>query len=461
MRGIEYISLENIGKFSSLELRLQDGEIVEIQGDNDEGKTTVPAAIASLLTGVVTEKTRERQGETEGVTEGTIAGYHIRRVVKDGKTAYLEVRDSDGEKQGQAQTFLNSIFKGTFLNPFDLAALNAKDRARAVARTINFDVAAVNKSLKEITGRPGKVDRSEDVIIAIEGARKTAYNDRREAKRALDTATSRAQAALDAIPRGYNPDTPPPVAPPAMTALYDQKQDATMRNAERQNLARAITEDEREIARLQEELARLQIRVDGNRQKEAKLGPAEDTSDLDTQIAAHEQAMSEYKAALEQHGERRYRHQQARQYAEERDELRKEWQSLEAQVKALTALPVDLMAKADMPIPGMYISGEDIFLPDEKDNGNLHKLDSFGEGKVLEFCVKVAMALSPAPFVLIDGMEKLGPKRSAELYDYIAGQGYQCIATRTTAGAFRVVGINHEGPDWNLFSDIDVPEVTE
>ena len=56
-RGIDLLTLKNIGRFESFRLALTDGEIVEIRGDNDEGKSTIPASIETLIFGKIYEKT--------------------------------------------------------------------------------------------------------------------------------------------------------------------------------------------------------------------------------------------------------------------------------------------------------------------------------------------------------------------------------------------------------------------
>ncbi len=119
IRGIAGIRLENIGKFEAFELCLDDGQIIELQGDNDFGKSTVLQVVEAAIFGNLEEKTGPNHAAPDG--EGTMTvevnGYTITRMVqtteKGPKTKSLEVVDHLGNRpyKGSAvQTFLDSVF---------------------------------------------------------------------------------------------------------------------------------------------------------------------------------------------------------------------------------------------------------------------------------------------------------------------------------------------------------------
>ena len=100
---------------------------------------------------------------------------------------------------------------------------------------------------------------------------------------------------------------------------------------------------------------------------------------------------------------------------------------MEEQIVALDAMPKQLFARADCPIKGLVIENNMLKLPDE--NGEPQPLESFGEARVFETFLALAMEVAPIGIVLADGFERMGKKRRQEIFDRVRAKGFQMICT--------------------------------
>lgn len=479
-RGIAGIKLQNIGKFETFALELRDGEIVEIQGDNDEGKSTIPLVVEAAIFGDLDEKSGPNHAAPDG--EGTmtveINGYTITRIVmmteKGPKTKHLEVLDAKGNRpyEGSAvQTFLNGIFpKGTFINPFGLMALPKKEQIGTIVKALPIDLEYGRQRLQQIT--QGLYDVSEianaqmlfDAITRIDNDLR---KERLELGRKKDTAESAYRAAFMALPEDYNPDMPSPVAPPAMQDLYADKEAITKDNIRRDELNRKLAANDQEIRLLEDRIAGLRTASTTMQSELTQLGQPKDTADLDARITDHRQSMEEYQKAVEMHGDRKRRWREQDEYYRQWQDMLEKHGDLDGRVKALASMPKELFERAELPIPGMYIEGDTIMLP-HPDTGELRAADEYGDAALLDLYIALAMIVAPIPAILADGMERCGPKRSQEIYDRIRAKGFQLLGTRVTPGKLKVVHLDAEiaGEKTTITAtipdddfDIEIPEI--
>jgi hypothetical protein len=508
-KGIEYLQLTNIGRFTSMRLEFGPNGITELRGGNGQGKTTIITALIAALTSQRAEDIDKlvHLGEDGGCIETMIAGVKIVKVFRNGQLHGLDVIDESGTKFQKPQTLLDAAFKGTFLNPFDLLAASDRERMRAIAKTIHLDLSRVRELLCEIVEpeRIPALTSVEDVFPAIDRLVKTLEEERLLAGRALEDQERRTRALYQLFPKDYTPedDTLKPVEPQPLGDIHDRLRAMQIANAERIQLATDIDELERDlqsytnlrdgealrlqqaeetlgatedeaaleeqIRRLQQQLAemqqrnrqrqqldatitaarserdRLQARTADLRDRHAvkivrarELGADEDTSALQAAIDRYEDRMTEYRQAVAVWGESRVRYEQARASAEEETPLRTARQVLDDQVRALRLLPEKMLVGVEMPVDGMLISGDKVFLR-SVETDNYLALTSYGEAEQLLFCIRVAMALAPAPFILVDGIERCDPTSSQRLYDYITERGFQAICTRVTDGPMTTV----------------------
>jgi hypothetical protein len=517
-RGIEVLELTNIGRFKSYRLELPPGQVVEIQGGNGQGKTTLLHAIEAALESL--RATEIDRMITLGEEGGRIClqgfGLTIEKVFRNGELVAIDISDANGtianNRFGKPQAILDLAFKGTFLNPFDLLAAKDSDRVKAIAKTIKLDLARVRELLSDVVEqeRIPPLHSVEDVFPAIERITKTLEEERREAGRELERQEKRTQALYQLVPKDWTPEAPKPVLPQPLGDVHDAKRAMEVRNAERRQyaeMAAALDADvkryanlrdgaairaqqaqeqlqqlgadiedeaalEQQIRELQQRLAAMQQRnlerqritnardaetAESQRLNERvseltahlkekqdrlwELGEApEDTTRLQAQIDAYEQRMAEYTEGVDAWGESNRRHEEARRSAEEETPLRTAHQVLDDQVKQMRQVPEKMLAGVEVPVDGMQIVGDQVYLRNP-DTGNYHPLEAYGEAEQLLFCIRVAMALAPAPFILVDGIERCDPSSSRRLYQYITEKGFQAVCTRVTDGPIREVPI--------------------
>lgn len=459
-RGIAGIRLHNIGRFEAFSLALQDGEIVEIHGDNDEGKSTIPECIVAALFGTTREKTSANHAATDGtgLMEVEVAGYTItRKVNAAGDTVSLEVIDRHGSRPytGKAiQTWLDGTFgklkgkaAGCFVNPFELMGLPKKEQIAAIVRALPIDLDHARDRIRAIGGRDidhVSIDTAEGVFAAISKLDKNYREDRLKAGKDKDVAEAAWKAAAEAIPSNYDPDSPPPVAPQPMQELYDRRAAIRQANDRRAEINRRLAANDQEIMRLEEQIAKLRNANSAMNDELAKLGQPQDTAVLDEQIANHERTMQVYQKALEDHGDLKRRRVERDSRYEELKGLEAKHAALDGKVKALAKLPAELFARADLPIQGLFIEGESIMLP-HPETGELRPAEEYGDAALLDLYIALSMALAPIPVILADGLERCGPRRSQEIYDRIRAKGFQLIGTRVTEGELRAQSINPDG----------------
>lgn len=455
-RGIAGIRLTNIGKFEAYSLELRDGEIVELQGDNDEGKSTIPLSITAALFGVLEEKTSAKNDAVDGTgtMEIDAAGYHItRQVNRQQETIGLEVIDRNGNRpyEGKAiQTWLDRTFgklpgkrAGAFINPFELMGMPKKEQIAAIVRALPIDLPYAQERIKAIArdAWDGELTAAEGVFTAIRQLTADFSAERLALGRKVKVAKAAYEGACQALPEDYDPDAAPlPIAPKPMDALYQSKEQIVRANGRRAELTRGISENDAEIRRLEERVAQLRNRNTAMETELHSLGPQQSTDDVQAKIDQHEEAMRQYQAALETHGDRKRRWR-------EKDQFYQDWQEIEAKhgdydgkVKSLAKLPAELFARSEMPIPGLFIEGETIMLP-HPDTGELRPAEEFGDAALLDLFIALSMALAPLPVILADGLERCGPKRSQEIYDRIRARGFQLIGTRVTEGPLKAVRV--------------------
>lgn len=473
-RGISGITLENIGRFEFFNMALQDGEIVEIQGDNDEGKSTIPLCITAALFGTLDEKTSANHLSTDGTGKQTleIGGYTITRVVRDRKTVGLDVVDRNGSRpyQGKAiQEWLDKTFgklkgkqAGCFINPFELMTLPKKEQIAAIVKVLPIDLDFARDRIRAITGGAfdvSSIASTEGVFTAISRLDADWREERLALGKRVDAAEAAYAGALQALPEDFSPDNPLPVKPAPMDELYRDKEKIVRANNRRAEITRSLSENDAEIRRLEERIAELTNRNTALRDELHGLGAVQNTDSLQEKIDAHEESMRQYQQALERHGDLNRRFREKSAFYDQWQEIKAKHGDLDGKVKALAKLPAELFSRAELPVSGLFIEGDTIMLPDEK-TGDLRPAEEFGDARLLDLYIALAMALAPIPVILADGLERCGPKRSQEIYDRIRAKGFQFLGVRVTDGEIHARTITPEGAQAKAIT-VKVGEVVE
>jgi energy-coupling factor transporter ATP-binding protein EcfA2 len=219
--------------------------------------------------------------------------------------------------------------------------------------------------------------------------------------------------------------------------LFDMKTRNGRRRTLANNIATASSGIEQNKATLETYRARLKQKQD----REFELGGLEDVTALQARIDAHEDQMTIYREALQVYGERNVRYQQVDELRQKSAALYAEWEELERKVKAIDNLPIRLLDGVPVPIPGMQILGQDIYLPDgEGDDMVLRPFDAFGDADKLRFAADMAMELAPVNILILDGIEKCDEERRMLLYRKAAERDFIVFSTLVTKGP---LAINH------------------
>lgn len=213
--------------------------------------------------------------------------------------------------------------------------------------------------------------------------------------------------------------------------LQQQLAEMRDRNMRRRQLYLQADGARKSAESLREALAVHQQRLTAKQERERELGGEEDVSQLQARIDAHEEAMAHYSQALEVHGDLYSRWRQTDALRARAKDLWTEWEALDSKVKALDRLPIQLLENIPLPIPGMVVSGKDIFLPD---GDTLRGFDDFGDADRYRFAARLAMELSTVNILILDGVEKCDADRRLELYRMAAEAGFIVFSTRVTGG---------------------------
>jgi ABC-type Na+ transport system ATPase subunit NatA len=245
----------------------------------------------------------------------------------------------------------------------------------------------------------------------------------------------------EALLLGQPEDTAPIEA--EIARLTGELQEMRARNLKRTSISAQVGSMSSTVAMATVRLAEYQTKLDANLAQEKQLGGFEDVSALQTKIDAHEADMANYKEALRVHGERSLRYRQAAELRDKAEQLRIHHEELEKRVKRIDHLPVELLQGVPVPIPGMVISGDKIFLPD---GDVLREFGAFGDADQFRFAAMMAMKLAPVNVICIDSIEKCDEDRRQQLYQLIADEGFIGLTTRVTKGPLQTAVAT--GPSW-------------
>ena len=219
--------------------------------------------------------------------------------------------------------------------------------------------------------------------------------------------------------------------------LFDMKTRNGRRRTLASNIATAGNAIEQNKATLETYRARLKQKQD----REFELGGLEDVTALQARIDAHEDQMTIYREALKVHGERYVRYQQVDELRENAENLRTEWRELQETVHQIEELPLKLLDGVPVPIPGMRIIGNQIYLPEgEGKDTVLRPFDAFGDADKLSYASDMAMELAPVNILIVDGTEKCDEERRMLLYRKAAERDFIVFSTLVTKGP---LAINH------------------
>uniref|UniRef100_A0A6M3J9A7 Putative ATPase domain containing protein n=1 Tax=viral metagenome TaxID=1070528 RepID=A0A6M3J9A7_9ZZZZ len=330
-------------------------DIVEVAGNNGQGKTSTLKAIEAVLRGAKAFPPRlVRDGQREARIDVDLGDFKVRRCVSPSGGMTVEIiRNEDGAKIDRPQEFLDSLIGRITFDPLDFL----RDKKRRV------------ETMLQITELEEPLD-----VIALK--RKEEFEKRTLAKRLLRDK----QGALKELPTPKNApdaevDTAELVARRriAQKALDDRlakdKALADLEAAEDSKLS-AISAVEIEIARLVEiEIARLEEQLEKAQWAyevavDARVRKAGEILALD-KIEVFELALREIDQTIETAGDQNKRFANAKSYRDQAkavDTLEREVEVMTETIDGLDAEKLRLFEEAGYPVAGLKFGEDDLTL---------------------------------------------------------------------------------------------------
>jgi hypothetical protein len=341
---IAHLHAENVKRLTVVEVT-PEGNIVEVAGDNGEGKTSLLDSIWIALKGrAVAPPELIRQGEEHALIEMDLGKLRIVRTFKrtedgDDYTDTLAVTDAEGLKYPKPQAVLDALVGALGFDPFAFVQMKPDAQAKALLGLVSLtDAAGQPVDLAELAAQDKRLDDT-----------------RRDVNRDLKNA----EARLSSLPVGEKvPHIP-----------LDELQ-AKLTNASEHNASIERRKHNRET--FQTQLAQDSERLQEDRDRIAALIKLAD--DLEADIAARQKQVDEAEPLPEpvDVAELSRLLSEARQLADKnrelemRDVVKAEVAELQAKSDSYTKrmednakLRLDALARANMPIEGLGVDYDD------------------------------------------------------------------------------------------------------
>ena len=392
MIKINKLEIENVKRVKATCFSPEKTGLTVIGGKNGQGKTSVLDAITWALGG-------ERYRPSQAQRDGSVLPPYIHIVLSNGlvverkgKNGDLKVIDPQGRKGGQQ--LLNEFVEELALNLPRFLQANSREKADTLLKIIGVG----------------------DRLYELENKERELYNHRHAIGQIADQKKKFAQE----LP--YHPNAPK--EPVSAADLIRKQQDILTRNGENQRKRLRLQELEREsteIACKMDELVTRQnvvlAELEVARRSAAELED-ESTAELERSIANVEQINRVVRANLDKERAEAEALEYQSQYAE-----------LTMQIESLRKERMDLLQKADLPLPGLSV-----------ENGTLRyqgkEWDCMSGADQLRVATAIVRRLNPkCGFVLLDKLEQMDIDTLRSFGMWLEQEGLQAIATRVSTGS--------------------------
>lgn len=315
-----------------------EGNVIEIAGNNGEGKTSVLDAIWVALKGrAVADPEPIRQGEEVAYLELDLGKYRIVRKFTrkdDGEyTDFLRVEDPEGLQYPKPQQTLDKLLGAIGFDPFGFVQMKPADQAKALLQLVPLEV-----DLAELAGLDKRI-----------------YDTRRDTNRDLKNA----EARLTALPTGEKVDVPD------IAQLQEQLQGAAEHNgalerrkAQRESFLERLTADRATLQEDRDRIAALTKLADDKEEdiaaRQKQVDDAEALPEpVDTvQLSAK---LTEARRAAEANRELEMRDTVAAEVAE----LKAKSEGFTERLAENAKRRQDALEKAEMPVDGLGVDFDD------------------------------------------------------------------------------------------------------
>lgn len=404
---IAKLTIHNFLKLKDVEMNPSHTNV--IVGKNKQGKTSILKAIRTAFTGDA-DSTSIRIGETKAEITVELDDLIIRRSITE-KGNYLDISNADGMKMPAPQKYLDGIL-GTFsFNPIEFFDKKPVERKKYLLNAINLKIN--QEQLAEYTGEPlmGLDYENTHALEIVEQARKWYYDKRTVANAEVTKKKKSLEDLSSQIPSDFKPESVTEESINALRAAIQKDEQEAIRQEE--NVRALVSLEERETA-LKAELQKVQDEI---------LERVERKFDVSDPMAL--QAARDTLAALESKRELVYTVKRADEVRGELDVAVQEATRLDSIVKRLAKeIPDDLIAKANLPIEGLVIEGDDIKI------GGV-SVDNMSTSEQLKFGLHVVRALNGEfKVICVDGIEALDKESFEFFLNEVKDDDYQYFVTR-------------------------------
>lgn len=425
---ITRLEVENIRGIDTA--TMEPGKITILSGDNETGKSSWIDAIRAVFDGGYDPKL-VRNGEKKAtvimqLSDGTVC---TRVINQEKKTSTLTVKSADGEVIKSPQAFVEEIADSFAYDPLDLMFADKKTRQKIIQGFLNVQVTVpeLREAIREEWFME-HFDPRKNAFENIEAIYKAGYERRRQ----INVQHAEAEKTINSLRR----DMP--------TANEDSQGFEEAAKAARSHLTKVTAEKRQAVTELAEQYEAGKQEIEGwareeiakiHTERERRLRAAEETRaklkvEIDTEhdpiIEAAVQAEAQAAEALKQ-----YHHAEGlREHLKNQEERIRELagQSMRFD-RALAALEELRKRKMEtLPLEGAEMRDGELFI-------NGISFDGLNEAQKIMVSIQVAASRAKElPFMVIDGLERLGDKNREVLFDGAKAAGFQIVGAEVVRG---------------------------
>ena len=400
------LSINNFLKLKDVEMNPSHTNV--IVGKNKQGKTSILKAIRTAFDGKA-DSTSIRVGESKAEITMELDDLIINRSITE-KGNYLKVSNQEGMQMPAPQKYLDGIL-GTFsFNPVEFFDKKPAERKKYLLDAVKISI--TQQELAEYTGEEiDGIDYDQHALVVVELARKHYYDLRTVANASVKTKQKALEDLNSQIPEGFDPKSVSAEQLAGLRQAVATDKEAAIKKKANSDKLDGLLQREFEI---KAELESVQAAI--VEASELKF----DCSDP-MAIAAAEKTIE----TLEGQSEIVFTVKRADEVRGELSTATEEATKLDTVVKNLTKeIPEALIAKAELPIEGLKIVDNNIFIGDVN-------IDNMSSSEQLKFGLDIVRALNGAfKVICVDGVELLDSNSFEFFLKEIEQDDYQYFVTR-------------------------------
>lgn len=421
------ITLLRISNFLKLkDVEMNPSKTNVIVGKNRQGKTSILKAIRTAFTGDA-DSSSIRQGENKAEIIVELDDLVIRRSITE-KSSQLDVTNKEGFKIPSPQKYLNGIL-GTFsFNPVEFFNLKPSDRKKYLLNAIKLTL--TQDELAEFTGEKlAGIDYEQHALEVVEAARKY-YYDLRTGMNAKEAEKKKVLADLKAqVPEGFNERS---VSEEEITKLRDAIQTDEKEKLREEAHLKSIKALQDQETDLKVQIEALTTKLKGIQDEIIAASQVEFDYSDDVTLEAARQSL------LKLEGQRGvlFTLKRIKEVSAELETASQAANHLDGVVKKLAKeVPDILISRAELPIEGLTISGDEILI-------NGVNIDNLSTSEQLRFGLQVVRALNgDFKVICVDGIETMDKESFEFFLKEIENDDYQYFVTRVDGATDKSIEI--------------------